>query len=229
MHFLTSLLSLGGLALASPAVAPGGNGYPPTSTSKGFHLVVNVTDLSRDLSPSVHGTYISSFHVGPGQSLLNMNMDEKHARIFYVNGTGLDVLRGGTSVLSDDATPPTPYGISSGDIANAVYLTGGGGSKGIGLSHFPVPYTYLLPETYAVCEESIPYYHGMKRLIVKQFQLGTPKLKDVPSGCVPVRLLPQCTPLNKLPADSYSSHEWALDSPCYDKVAGIDWTKSPPL
>ncbi|KAG5920462.1 hypothetical protein E4U42_006197 [Claviceps africana] len=235
MHFLTSLLGVSGLALASPLIAPSGtpNGPPPTLKSKGFHLIVNVTDLSRDFSPSIQGHYIDSIHVGAGESLLGVGIDEKVARVFYVNGSALDNQLGHTSVISDTGMPPAPFGISltqdeGSDIAHTAHLNGGPGDNGIGLTHFPVPYTYLFPETYAICNESIPYYHDRNFYIVKQFQLGLDTFKDIPSNCVPVRLLPQCTKLNDLPKESYSSHEWAYESSCYANVSSIDWTKYQP-
>jgi len=192
-----------------------------------------VTDLSRDFSPSIQGKYIDGIHVGAGEALLGLGNDKERARIFYINGSAVDFHFGHTNVLSDYGTPPAPAGISltqdnGSDIAHTAHLNGGSGDKGIGLTHFPVPYTFLFPETYAICNESIPYYHGLNFLIVKQFQLGLKTFKDIPSSCVPVRLFAQCTKLNDLPEGSYSSHESAYETLCYDNVTDIDWTKYPP-
>lgn len=238
MHFLTSvLLSLGSLALASPVdFSPGDEAGPPTSKSRGFNLIVNVTHPSRDFWPSVHGNFIDSIHIAAGSSLLGVGDkkqegDKKHGPlVFYVNGTALDVHFAHSTVISDMGTPPAPWGIrltkeSNSDIAHTVLLEGGKGSQGVGLTRLPVPYTFLYPETYAICNESIPYYHGKNFLIVKQFQLELKTINDIPTNCVPVRLLPQCAKLHRLPKQTYSSHQWAYESDCYDNVAGIDWTK----
>ncbi|KAG6036051.1 hypothetical protein E4U41_005814 [Claviceps citrina] len=236
MHLLASLLSIGGLALASPMIASRDGGSPsngpPTSTSRAFHLVVNVTDLSRDFSPSIHGKYINSIHVGAGESLLGIGDEKKHSLTFYVNGTAMDFHFAHSTVISDLGTPPSPWGLqltkdNGSEIAHTAHLNGGKADAGFGLTRFPVPYTFLYPETYAICNESIPYYHGNTFLIVKQFQLGLETFKDIPANCVPVRLFPQCTKLNHLPKDAFSSHQWAYNTSCYDNVADIDWRKYP--
>ncbi|KAG6009229.1 hypothetical protein E4U43_000026 [Claviceps pusilla] len=231
MHFLAPLLSLGGLALASPLIVPRDN-EPPTLTSKGFNLVINVTDLSRDFSPSVHGKYIDGIHVGAAESLLGSEDSKERAILFYVNGTEIDVHFAHSNVVSDFGTPLAPRAISltldkGSDIAHTAHMNGGSGDKGIGLTRFPVPYTFLYPETYAICDESVSYYPGRTFRILKQFQLGLKTFKDIPSNCVPVRLLPQCAKLNDLPPGSFSSHQWAYESPCYDNVAAIDWKEYP--
>ncbi|KAG6178390.1 hypothetical protein E4U27_003751 [Claviceps purpurea] len=218
MHFLAPLLSVGGLTLASALVAPH-DARPATSLSKGFNLVVNVTDLSRDFSPSVHGKYLDSIHI---------------ARIFYVNGSAVDFHFGLTTVVSDTATPPAPVSISLAQnniskIERTVHLSSSAGNKDVGITQLPVPYSFLSPETYAICNESLSYYHGAHFLIVKQFQIGLQTLKGIPDNCVPVRLFPECTKLNDLPKDSYSSHEFTYETSCYDRVADIDWTKYPSL
>ncbi|KAG5983906.1 hypothetical protein E4U55_006818 [Claviceps digitariae] len=232
MHFLVALLSVSGLALASPLIASRDNA-PPTLTSQAFNLVVNVTDPSRDFSPSIQGKYINSIHVGAGESLLGLGNAEDHARIFYINGSAIDFHFAHSTVISDTGTPPAPWGISltqdkDSDIAHTAHLNVGSGDKGIGLTRFPVPFTFLYPETYAICNESIPYYHGLQFLIVKQFQLGLKTFKDIPPNCVPVRLFPECTKLNALPDGSFSNHQWAYKTSCYAKVTDINWTKYPP-
>ncbi|KAG5951819.1 hypothetical protein E4U58_001059 [Claviceps cyperi] len=231
MHFLAPLLSVGGLTLASALVAPH-DARPATSLSQGFNLVVNVTDLNRDFSPSVHGKFLDSIHIGAGDSLLSTSDDKKSARIFYVNGSAAEFHFGLTTVVSDSATPPAPFSISLAQnniskIERTVHLSSSAGNKGVGITHLPVPYSFLSPETYAICNESLSYYRGARFLIVKQFQLGLQTLKSIPANCVPVRLLPECTKLNDLPKDSYSSHEFTYGTSCYDRVADIDWTKYP--
>ncbi|KAG6003606.1 hypothetical protein E4U21_001851 [Claviceps maximensis] len=232
MHFLTPLISFGGLALASPHIAPRDLG-PPVLTSQGMNLVVNVTDLRRDFSPSIHGKLIDSIHLDAGSSLLGLGRgnDKDHSLIFYVNGTPIDFHYGHTNVITDFGTPPSPWAISlpkdkDSDIAHTALIRSGPGDMNTGLTRFPVPLTFLFPETYAVCDEFIPYYNA-KLQIVKQFQLGVKTLKDIPAECVPVRLMPQCATLNDLPKGSTVSHQWAYNAPCYPDVAAINWTQYP--
>ncbi|KAK2593091.1 hypothetical protein QQS21_009221 [Conoideocrella luteorostrata] len=230
------LLGLTGLATASP-IATRDDGpptaLPPASKSNGFNLIVNVTNLSRDFTPSIQSKYINSIHVGAGLSLVGVGNKEDNPRVFYVNGTAMDFHFASSTVNSDGGTPPSAYGISltkdpDSDIAHTAHLDAGPGDKGIGLTRFPVPYTFLYPETYAICNESIPYYGGKKFLIVKQFQLGLKTEKDIPQNCVPVRLFAQCAKLNDLPPGSLASHQFAYETQCYDDVASIDWPKYRP-
>ncbi|OAQ63651.1 hypothetical protein VFPPC_16499 [Pochonia chlamydosporia 170] len=232
MHFAT-ILSIASLAAASPITRDTPTSTPPTSKSQGFQLVVNVTDLSRDFAPSIHQKYINSIHVGAGQSLLGVGSKQDSPRTFYINGTALDFHFANSTVVSDAGTPLTPWGISltkdkGSDIASTAHLNGGPGAKGIGLTRWSVPYTFMYPETYAICNESLAYYGGKKFLIVKQFNLGIKGLDAIPKTCVPVRLFAQCAKLNDLPKGSISSHKFAYETECYEDVAGIDWPKYRP-
>lgn len=230
MHF-SALLGLASLAAASPIVSRDPpTETPPTSTSQGFQLIVNVTDLSRDFSPSIHQKYVNSIHVGAGQSLLGIGNKEDNPRTFYINGTALEFHFATSTVISDSGTPASPWGISfSNDTDNGhlAHLNGGPGAKGIGLTRWSVPYTFMYPETYAICDETVPYYHK-NFMVVKQFDLGLNGVEVIPKNCVPVRLFAQCAKLNDLPKGSISSHEFAYNTECYEDVAGIDWPKYRP-
>ncbi|OAQ64731.1 hypothetical protein VFPPC_05966 [Pochonia chlamydosporia 170] len=237
---LVSAATLGliGLAVASPLgerqVVPN---YPPKSTSKGFHLVVNVTDLSKDFQPPIQNTYVSSIHVGAGLALVGQSSGADYARIFYQNGTVSEQRYGQSNVLSDSGTPPFPSGLKlvkdpNSETVSTAHLDGGAGQSGIGISRFPEPYAFLYPETWVACNESQPYYQGQYFVILKQAEttVGSDGSinRNVPDGCAPVRLVPECTKLNDLPAGSISSHEYALDSECYPDVKSLDWTKYGP-
>ncbi|KND87161.1 hypothetical protein TOPH_08207 [Tolypocladium ophioglossoides CBS 100239] len=229
-------LSLLGIAAASPLVgrqsSDHGPRFPQQSTSKGFYLVVNVTDPSRDFTPSIQNNYINSIHVGAGLALVGAGSAANNPRVFYQNGTASEVHYRQGTVISDGGLPPAPYGVSlpagegSGEVST-VHLNGGPGTKGIGLTRVPEPYAFLYPETYAVCNESVAYYRGKHFLILKHIKT-TPRPDgtvehNVPKECAPVRLFPECTELNKLPSGAISSHEFAQESGCYNNVSSIDW------
>ncbi|OAA36849.1 hypothetical protein NOR_07369 [Metarhizium rileyi] len=234
MHF-PAILGLASLAAASPIVSARDTpvATPPTSRSQGFQLVVNVTDLTRDFSPSIHQKYINGIHVGAGQSLLGTGDRDGHPLTFYINGTALDFHFARSTVLSDLGTPLTPWGIrlvkdKGSDVASTAQLNAGPGAEGIGLTRWSVPYTFLYPETYAICNETVPYYAGRRFMVVKQFSLGVEGQEAIPANCVPVRLFAQCAKLEDLPKGSLSSHEFAYETECYEDVAGIDWPKYRP-
>lgn len=235
---IASTLALGflGLAAASPIaerqIVPH---YPQKSLSKGFRLVLNVTDPARDLSPSVKNTYITSIHVGAGLNYVGNVEGTEAGRIFYQNGTGIKYAT--VNTISDGGSPAAPYSFAlTKDAADSKVSTAtlnvGQASDNIGLTGFPNPYTYLYPETYAACNEPLAYYGGKNFVIIKQAQLSVDKNGvinyNIPKECVPVRLLPECTKLNDLPAGSLSSHAHALDSECYDDIKSIDWTQYGP-
>jgi hypothetical protein len=237
---LSTVFSAGllGLAAASPVlmrdVVPN---YPVKDTSKGFNLVVNVTDPSTDFSPSIQNTFIASIHTGAAQALVGVISDITRGRTFYQNGTVEENRFGRSNVLSDGGTPPTPQGIQleedkAFETLSAATMNFGPGTAGIALSRFPEPYAFLVPETFVACNTSLPYYGGKYFITIKRAEttVGTDGeiTKNVPKGCAAVRLIPQCAKLAELPPDAYASHAFALDSPCYKDVAAIDWTKFGP-
>lgn len=235
MILLGGFVSLLGLGLASPLSAR--QRYPERTYSKGFKLVVNVTDTSRDFMPSIQNNCISSIHVGAGQSLIGVGTDADGARVFYQNGTAREVKLAESTVISDGGLPPIPFGISfsadeGSSALSTAHLNAGPGTQGVGTTRDPVPYAFLYPDTYAVCNESIPYYQGEYFLILKQLNASPDQSKSrrdqIPNACAPVRLLAECAPLNSLPPNSFASHEYAEESGCYTNVAAIDWKEFPP-
>lgn len=231
----TCLVSLLGLATAAPLVSrQTTSNYPPTSSSKGFNLIVNVTDPSADFSPSIQNNFVTSIHVGAGLALVGVSAER--GRLFYQNGTTAEWDNGQATTITDGGTPATPAGLKlrkdegSPDVSTA-NLDFGYGTPGVQLSSGE-GYSVLLPETYAACNESLSYYQGKYFVIIKRIETtscGEGDVKpDVPDGCVPVRLVPQCAELPDLPEGSYASHEFALDSECYDDVSAIAWSQYGP-
>ncbi|KHO01429.1 uncharacterized protein MAM_00430 [Metarhizium album ARSEF 1941] len=232
-------LTLIGLSAASPLgerqqVVPN---YPSKSASKGFRLVVNVTDPSTDFQPPIQNTYVSSIHVGAGLALVGQGPDAARGRIFYQNGTVTQQRYSQSNVLSDSGTPPFPSGLKlvkdpDSETLSTAHLDGGPGQAGIGITRFPEPYAFLYPETWVACNESLRYYQGQYFVIFKQANttIGDDASinPNVPDGCIAVRLVPECTQLNDLPAGAIASHEHALDSECYPDVKSLDWAQYGP-
>ncbi len=229
-------LGLAGLAAAAPTSTTGPL-YPPTSSSNAFNLVLNVTDPARDLNPPVHGTFVTSIHVGPPFNYVGQSSDAHAARLFYVNGTAADVRYGQSTTVSDGGTPPFPQVLSlvqdaGSETLSTLFLNAGNGGAGnyrTGLAGFPNPIPELYPTTYVACTEPLAYYGGKEFVIIKQAQttVGADGQieHNIPEGCAPLSLLPQCATLNELPAGSLSSHDLAAETRCYEDVNSIDWPK----
>lgn len=84
---LSTLLSLGALGLAAAVPLEGRQvvpHYPETKQSKGFTLVANVTDPSKDLNPPINHWRLASLHVGAG--LGDAVLESDFAWTFYMNG-----------------------------------------------------------------------------------------------------------------------------------------------
>lgn len=236
----TFFLGLLGLAAASPLgyVEPHivtNPRYPERSTSTGFNLIVNVTDHSKDFERPIHNSQITTIHVGAGLSLVGVV--EKDGRVFYQNGTKDQRQDGEATVLTDGGTPRTPAGLAihQNKGNKQLYdttLNFGPGTPGVQLNALDDPYTYMLPETFVACNESLEYYQGKHFVVIKQARLSIDEnneiQRNIPDGCVPIRLVPQCAKLEELPEGSYSSHEFALNSKCYDDVAKIKWEQYSP-
>ena len=224
----TVALGLLGLAAASPLSMRQTPSYPPTSVSRGFKLVVNVTDPETDFQPSIQNMLVEGLHVGAG---LNDAGIQAAGQIFYQNGT----LAGGSAngnpqnvrFLSDEGEPLSPYGLglaeqSTGEV-NQVTINGGEGSAGFGVTTFPTTYAYVTPDNFLACNTSLEYYEGEYFITLQQY-IGT----GTPENCTHIRLVPQCAKLEALPSGSYSSHANALETDCYKDVASINWPQYGP-
>ncbi|KAJ3474482.1 hypothetical protein NLG97_g9824 [Lecanicillium saksenae] len=98
-----------------------------------------------------------------------------------------------------------------------------------GITGFPNPIPELYPSTYVACKEALAYYGGKEFVIIKQAKTTVTedgKVEyNIPEGCAPLSLLPQCTKINDLPEGSMSSHQYAATTRCYEDVSSIDWPK----
>ncbi|KAI6086870.1 hypothetical protein F4821DRAFT_237645 [Hypoxylon rubiginosum] len=213
---------------ANPILARQEAPYPPSTFSQGFKLIANVTDRSHDLSPPIHGWALQGAHIGAGLNSAVLN-NTTPGMIFYQNGTLADVSRQQSDMLTDVGKPLTPYGIimrypSDADKVVALGIDAGSGTAGITLTDPPYPMTELsaYASQFAACKENVPYYPPDREfVVVKAFRDGY----EVPDNCVVVKFLPQCAALPDLPEGSFSSHEFANTSRCFEDPANIDWPK----
>ncbi|ORY59543.1 uncharacterized protein BCR38DRAFT_526865 [Pseudomassariella vexata] len=236
-----SIISLGlfGLASAVPLTSRQLPNYPPSSSSTGFKLVVNVTDPAHDLSPSVNGLFLQAIHTGAG---LNDAVLQVDGRIFYQNGTADEIRYNQGNILTDGGNPPFPSGIdvqnkdtTDADGKHEVAINGGAGTKGVSLALFPVPYTiltFIARGTFVACDQFVPYYKQNFITIRYAYDIINPLTSqfehDIPQGCVAINLIPQCDVLPQLPVPAIASHQFAANVKCYPDVRAIDWTKYGP-
>lgn len=219
---LSLLLGVAGVAFAGVCTRVDSED-PAISSSKGFNLVISLADPSDDFDPPVQDTYVTSIHTGAGLALIGNTDDKETGRIFYQNGTEAEYKDKQSTVITDGGTPPFPSGFTidsedGGDGLTYGHLDAGFGTPGVALLD-DEGVSYLLPGYYLACYEPIEYYQGKEFIVIRH----SDEEDDVPEQCRSVRLVPQCTKLNELPDDATSSHEYALDSPCYKDVASIKW------
>ena len=241
------VLSLAALAAAIPAKRQTPH-YPPSSQSTGFTLIANVTDPSKDFSPSISGLVLEGIHVGAGLNVATLSSAANSAgNIFYENGTASDIFSGGpVDILMDGGTPLFPWGITvqsptvfdtTYPAEHDVFVNAGTGTQA-SLTRFPNPYPYLAngqgTGTFVACNNTVPYYRA--NFITVQYAYATFTAPDgsydyqanIPDGCAPINLVAQCATLDTLPAGSISSHQYAATVQCYDDVASIDWSQYGP-
>ncbi|KAK7955805.1 uncharacterized protein PG986_005027 [Apiospora aurea] len=207
--------------------------YPPTQQSKGFNLVANLTDPSKDFKPSIKSWQLSGLHVGAG--LGDAALTASSGRLFYQNGTAEETRYNQAHTLSDGGTPLFPWGIAvddatdAGGVLHGISINAGSGQAGVQLAQFPEHYPILRtpqsPGTYVACNQTVPYYGS--NFITVRATYGDAQQR-VPDNCVAITLVPQCAELNDVPAGSYSSHEFANTVNCYADVASINWSEYGP-
>jgi hypothetical protein len=213
---------LGSVALASPTYRRDAAKYPSLSKSKGFNLIVNLTQPEHDFDPPIHNSFITTIHVGAGESQIGVSPSK--GPVFFQNGTIDSLSAGDSTVVTAGGTPPAPAGWKlTPDTNPEGFSTGnldfGPGTAGIALHEDPV--AYLVPETFYACDEPLEYYQGKHFIIIRQ-SAGS---ANVPAECRTVRLLPQCASLADLPQGSYANYNFALESACYENVSGIQWAE----
>ncbi|KAI1214564.1 uncharacterized protein F4807DRAFT_403766 [Annulohypoxylon truncatum] len=213
---LTSLLtSLTLLALAGATPVP--QTAQQLSRAKAYQLQIQLLDPTKDLEPSIAGTYIGTIHVGAGLNVAvaggrNVSGDTP----FYTNGTAAE---GYVDVLNDLGTA-YPWGIKVQDqnSSDATYpgehdveIDVGGGSNGLGLvtDGGEVTLGGLAAGNYAVCNRFNGYVRANLTMVKYVYEGET-----LPDGCVGIEFVPLCAELNTLPEGSEWTHDFVQEVDC---------------
>ncbi|KAK3312932.1 hypothetical protein B0H66DRAFT_504978, partial [Apodospora peruviana] len=227
MIFIILLASLATAVLATPLV----DSNPASlSATTGFILVANLTDTTRDFSPSINHLKLTGVRIGAG--LETAVLTNNTGRTFYENGTdgniGVVSDSGGTYPISMimDALAP---GEADADYVDYVGIDVGTAQPGIGIAAPPadVPALYG-PDmgTFVVCFESQPVYGKPQypvRFAKAQLVNGVAYQK-IPAQCAPITLLPQCAQLDDaVPSGALYDHDYARNVRCYGNVASVTW------
>ncbi|QPG98480.1 hypothetical protein C2857_007651 [Epichloe festucae Fl1] len=210
MRFTIAAVCLASLSAASPVI--GRATSSDLLLSFGFHLVINVTDASRDLAGEpVHGRYVQSIHIDPPHNLLGASRSlcspgprpyHREPAIIFGLTTRLDEGSRDVSTLRLDAGP---------------------GQPGLNIARPPNGHALVVGmDNLAVCNEAVPYYGGQKFSILKQF-LNRTGGGVVPHDCAPVSLIAECTKPNNLQRGALAGLKHVLPSLCHKNTSAIDW------
>jgi len=230
MHFTPAIIFLGTVALAAAAPLDTPN-HPPVIKSKAFRLVVNVTDLSTDISPPVHGTEIFPYFVnsaliragvaqsGAGSVFLQFPDPTPQSPMWAPFGAQLITQQGGPDNilgLTQNYPPildPTDFYDNQ---PNPMTFTPGQGTKSVQLTTGGY-YSYVRPREmsgglgdFAICDSDLggADHHGNPRRMrtLDFFNLSLNDKGDfavhVPKGCTKVKLVAQCDVLRQVPENS---------------------------
>ncbi|KAH8767202.1 hypothetical protein F5883DRAFT_494992 [Diaporthe sp. PMI_573] len=242
-------LSMTTLAVAAPAVRRQAPHYPPTSSSQAFKLIANVTDPTLDFSPSIKNWLVQGYHTGAGTNaavLAPFDAATNPGRIFYENGTAQDQAYHSTSLLTDAGSLPIPFSwqVQSPTEFDATYPTQHHVSIGVGestpayIASFPVVYPIvengLGLGTFVACKNELAGNPSLGEVVTVNYAYATFNGPDentyeyhanIPEGCVPINLIPECAALDE---SSAASHEFALVERCYEDVSAINWPEYGP-
>jgi hypothetical protein len=237
MRASSIILGMSSVAAASP-IASRMAAFPPLSKSHGFKLVVNITDLSMDFTPSIQNYKLTAIHTGAARNRAVLR--DSTGLVFYQNGTDEDNKYWHSDIIADAGQPPYPLGIqifwAEGETTkHDVTMDIGAGSMSVMLSSDENPLSFINPleksgalGTFIACNETIPYYPGQFFFtldwLVGGLDAHNKYVLEVPDHCAPIHLVPQCAPLPDLPEGAYSSHEFAQEVRCYEDVAAIGWS-----
>ena len=200
MAVLILLTALRGLTTAAPQSKATScteeQSSPTSTTSPNFYLVANVT--SHDLQPSIQNWAVSSYHVGACLSVAVLEPnDAQYHRAFYANGTSDQVRDGKRDILTDGATPLTPYGfiVPPANVTPSndriVSINCGDGTLGVAITRDPEPLHLTYTErdggefgSWYACNSSLPFGPAVALYYRDQDA-------ETPQDCAEVTLLPE--------------------------------------
>ncbi|KAK1758783.1 hypothetical protein QBC47DRAFT_314571 [Echria macrotheca] len=219
---LATIALLAGLASAVPTMIP--NDKFEMRDSKGFRLVVNVTNPAHDFP----GNPVNGLKVFPARAGANINyasVTNTGGAVFFTTSTNL-------TRLSTDYLPTGLVSRPSPDSAHTdmLGLDVGQGTAGFGVSTWPKTCGTLqapVSGTFAVCD--LGFEAPVHPRFVVQYVEGTANAGDdkfyaeepnVPDNCVAVKLLPECA---ELAGTKRADGEEIVTSRCYPDVGVITW------
>jgi len=217
------------LGSANPVPSQGNDPTPITSWTKAFILIANVTDPSRDLSPSVNNLMLTGVHVGAGMETAVLSADT--GRVLYENGTdhevGVGADTGAVYPYSVDLAP-LPSEIPESTYVEYIGIDAGTTHPGVTISPPIVLWPRLLgPETgtFVVCNESRPAYGRPQYPVrfAKVQEVNGVMYQHIPDRCAAIALLPQCAALGALPPGAQYNHNFVRAVRCFNNVASINW------
>ncbi|KAH8881211.1 hypothetical protein GQ53DRAFT_668300 [Thozetella sp. PMI_491] len=197
---------------------------PHISSSQGFVLVANVTDLSKDFSPSVNHWKVNGVHIGAAQSTVVLD-NSTDGRIFFQNGTA-----GTLGIGADGGRYPwglyvLNFGSDSPGLENVKWVGLQVGMTQMGLvirdDKDARPRLYTPDEgTFVVCNETRPTYGRPPFPVrfVKPKVIDGVAHQEIPDLCVPINLLPQCSKLDPVSSDAEYDHAYVQSVRCYDNA-----------
>jgi len=228
LAFVAATLALAATTSASPVAAKRQLSFPPTSTSKAFSLVANVTwpeDEARVFPQHrVHLWHVRGYHVGAGiddATLYPVPAGSGINTAFYQNKVGAQA-----TLHRDIAGASFPWSFTiQGMTETSDYVR----RVGVDAAFTPTPGTEInaggVPRvnyepanhgSFIVCNETEPNYY------TPQYSVYATK-RGVPDNCVSINLLAQCAELQSDGGEQFG-HEVA-DVECYEDVGAIDWTQ----
>ncbi|KAI0883280.1 uncharacterized protein GGS22DRAFT_168327 [Annulohypoxylon maeteangense] len=213
---LTSLLTTTITLLSLAGATPVPQTAQQLSRAKAYQLQIQLLDPTKDLDPSVAGSFIGTVHVGAGQNVAVAGSHNASGTPFYTNGTVAD---GYVDVLNDLGTQyPWGFKVQDRDSSDATYpgehdveIDVGGGTNGVSLvtNAEDVRLGGLSAGYYAVCDRFIGYVRG-NLTVVKYVYEG----ETLPEGCVGIKFVPLCAELNTLPEGSEWTHDFVQEVDC---------------
>jgi hypothetical protein len=220
--FLAPALTIAaaGLASAAPAACPAPH-HDPT-LSKGFRLVVNVTDPTADFKKTpINGLQLSSIHAGAGVEMPTVTKD------------GATFYSGSDKTVNLAISGSSPYGLTQAEEPSSPLLYG----LGINIAEATKGFEVVKPESqpmctnlrgprvgsFVVCDNgfSAPEF---AQLEVRFLEASRGIAAPMPDNCVAVTFLPECAPIDL--SEATYDHSNLVDTVCHaGKVVDIDWSK----
>ncbi|KAI1364942.1 hypothetical protein F5Y08DRAFT_305436 [Xylaria arbuscula] len=184
-----------------------------TGSSKGFNLRVNLTDTTRDLTPSIQNQYLSTLRVGTGISISTLTPSAP-APPFYLNGTAYH------TTITFDVAPVYPLSLTVAGPSEydalypAEHPIGAAVNSGTELflrAGEPILFPLDQGGVYAICQRDVVLGGQKTSIPTARYVYGN---ETVPADCAPVEFVVECAVLPDLPEDASWTHDFAFDVPC---------------